>query len=176
MRAVGRGRTGPPLRALDSFRNMDVTESRLRQRDMGIERCRQEKYEDALPWLTGAFEDGIPEGREWAVAASYLGFCMARLKGKREDGIRLCRHALRAQVLESEIWLNLARVHLLGKDRKSAVEALEKGLSYAPEDRHLRRLRDSLGTRQAPPIRFLPRSHFLNRALGKMRGKRKPAS
>jgi hypothetical protein len=142
---------------------------RLRQRDTGLERCRKEQWEDALPWLASAFEDGFPDGKGWPVAASYLGYCIARVQGRRDEGVKLCRHALRMEVFSSEIWRNLARIHLLEGDRRQAVEAVRRGLSYEPEDTGLWRISGTLGVRRPPPLRFLSRSHFLNRFLGKVR-------
>jgi Tfp pilus assembly protein PilF len=148
---------------------MEDMAARLRQRDFGVARCRQDRWEDALPWLAGAFADGFPNGSEWAVAASYLGYCLARVERRREEGAKLCRHALKAAIFHSEIWANLARIHLLANQRGPAVAALDKGLGYDPDDTELGHLRRQLGKRRGPPIRFLARSHFLNRALGKLR-------
>jgi hypothetical protein len=142
---------------------------RLRQRDMGVERCRKEQWADALPWLASAFEQGIPDGKGWPVAASYLGYCIAALQGRRDEGAKLCRHALKAEVFSSEIWHNLARIHLLQGDRRQAVEAVKKGLGYEPDDTALWRMRAELGTRRDPPLRFLSRSHPVNRVLGRVR-------
>lgn len=142
---------------------------RLRRRDMGVERCRREQWQEALPWLASAFEQGIPDGKGWPVAASYLGYCIARCQGRKAEGARLCRHALKQEVFSSEIWHNLARIHMLQGDRRQAVEAVARGLGYDPDDTQLGRMQKELGRRRAPPLRFLSRSHPLNRALGRLR-------
>jgi hypothetical protein len=142
---------------------------RLRQRDAGVERCRKERWSEALPLLAAAFEQGIPDGKGWPVAASYLGYCIATVQGRRDEGVKLCRHALRMEVFSSEIWHNLARIHLLQGDRRQAVEAVRRGLSYEPDDTGLGRISGTLGVRRAPPLRFLSRSHLLNRLFGRLR-------
>jgi hypothetical protein len=146
-----------------------VDPARIRQRDLGVERCRKEQWAEALPWLASAFEKGIPDGKGWPVAASYLGYCIASENGRYEEGARLCRHALKAEIFSSEIWHNLARIHLLEGDRRQAVEAVRRGLGYEPDDTDLDLMRSELGQRRHPPLRFLSRSNPLNRVLGRLR-------
>jgi tetratricopeptide (TPR) repeat protein len=146
-----------------------VDPARVRQRDMGVERCRKGQWAEALPWLASAFEQGIPDGRGWPVAASYLGYCIAINQGRRDEGAKLCRHALRMEVFSSEIWHNLARIHLLQGDRRQAVEAVRRGLSYEPDDIDLGRISGQLGVRRDPPLRFLSRGNAINRLLGRLR-------
>jgi hypothetical protein len=63
----------------------------------------------------------------------------------------------------------MARVWMVGRSRRKAVEALEKGLALDPRHPGLLRLRAEFGTRRPPVISFLHRDNPLNVSLGKVR-------
>ena len=102
-----------------------------------------------------------------ASALSYYGLCLAMVRRRYAEGANYCRLSLRVHPREGEHYANLARVYLEANDRRQAVQALERGLKYSPQDRELNRVMDEIGRRRPPVIRFLPRNFFLNRWLGR---------
>ena len=70
---------------------------------------------------------------------------------------------------EPRVYEHLARLELLAGSRRSAIEAIQRGLQLAERDRELLALRASLGLRRPPPLGFLGRSHPINVLLGKVR-------
>jgi predicted Zn-dependent protease len=136
--------------------------------ELGIEHCRVEEWDLGFRYLSEALADGVPQQREGALAASFLGFAMAR-QGSVREGLRLCRRALRMGASEPEIHLNLARLYLEVDRRAESVRVLDQGLAIEPENTALLVLRHQLGRRRSRVLQFLPRGHLVNRALGRLR-------
>lgn len=80
----------------------------------------------------------------------------------------LCKRAVYADPRNAHIFWCLAQIHLLGKSRKEAIEAVERGLRASPDNFVLLRMRRRLGVRQPPPLPFLDRRHTLNVRLGRI--------
>jgi hypothetical protein len=85
-----------------------------------------------------------------------------------QDGLEICRKAQVPGARHPEVSLCLAKLHLLAGARRLAVEEVDRGLRASPQYGPLGRLREELGRRRAPPIRFLPRKSVLNVRLGKL--------
>src|ERR1700674_4957784 len=85
---------------------------------------------------------------------SYLGVVLARSEGKWGEAERLCDSAVRMKRNQAQIYLNLAEVYATAGRRDDAVDALQTGRKFA---------------RRAPVLRFLGRTHPLNRQLGIIR-------
>lgn len=101
---------------------------------------------------------------------SYLGYALAKQRNQLQQGIKLCRHAIKLEFFQSENYVNLARICLLNeKYRREAWEAVRDGLRVDPEHPELLDLQRQLGSRKPPVIRFLGRNNPLNRLLGSFR-------
>ena len=98
--------------------------------------------------------------------ASYCG--LARVLSGDQVGLQLCRDAARSEIRDGDVFLNLARAEWFFKNRKQAIVALKKGLQVDNKHPGLRQMREQLGYRRRSPLPFLPRSHPLNHALGKL--------
>jgi tetratricopeptide (TPR) repeat protein len=116
---------------------------------------------EALDWFAKAVaEEQTPR------AVSYLAYCRAKAEGKFKDSIALCMEALKDEPKNSDIYLNLGRVHLMAGQRKSAIRAFDLGLRYGRNPQIENEL-SLIGRRKAPPLPFLPRSNPLNKLLVK---------
>lgn len=135
----------------------------------GLELCRKGSFEEGLPYLVKAFDNGFPELPETGVAATYLGFALATRHGRVQDGIKICERGIEMDLYDVEGHKNMARLHIHLKDRNQAVKSLDYALKIEPEDKELLAMRESLGTRQPPILAFMPRDHWLNRFLGSVR-------
>jgi Flp pilus assembly protein TadD len=100
---------------------------------------------------------------------SYLGLSVARAERKWEEASELCEVAIKLKNGEIQFHLNLAEVLILSKRRERAFDTLDAALEIFGEDERLRQARGKLEKRGSPLLPFLPRDHFLNRKLGKMR-------
>jgi Flp pilus assembly protein TadD len=100
---------------------------------------------------------------------SYLGLSVARAERKWEEASELCELAIKLKSREIQFYLNLAEVFILSKRRERAFDTLDAALEIFGEDKRLRQARGKLEKRSSPVLPFLPRDHFLNRKLGKLR-------
>src|SRR5215470_15854609 len=85
-----------------------------------IDLCREGEWNDGL-LILGRIADSGRAAQLPGTYYSYLGYAIARLQRRTDEGIKLCRHALKVQFYEPENYLNLARTALLANDRREAV-------------------------------------------------------
>ena len=135
-----------------------------------IEQCRKGNWEQGLPYL-GLLADSADRSSLPGLFYSYLGYGIALREQRLEEGLKLCRHAIKIEFYHPENYLNLARTCLLGKDRRGAVKAVREGLKIDPNSEELLALQKDLGTRRLPVLSFLSRDNPFNRFLGSVRHK-----
>jgi tetratricopeptide (TPR) repeat protein len=100
---------------------------------------------------------------------SYLGVVLARSERKWGEAERLCDSAVRMKRNQAQLYLNLADVYKTAGRREDAVEALQAGLKFARRDVRLNIAMNKLVPRRSPVLRFLGRTHPINRQLGILR-------
>ena len=149
-------------------RGEQISDVDLRLR-RGIGHCRAGELEDGLVILREAYDDSRGQLSESAVALSYLGYASARCEDKAREGLRLCKLAAKRKFYDPEVQLNLSRVYLMLGDRRRAVGAMETGLKIHGEYEPLLQLRDEIGFRRPPVLRFLSRNNPVNQLLGRLR-------
>ncbi len=137
--------------------------------ETGIERCRRGEWGTGLNCLGKAADPRRRTGELPSLLYSYLGYGMARNYGRIEEGIRLCRHAVKMEFYQIENYVNLARALLLAERRRAASQAVDRGLSIDPNHPELLALSQEMGSRRAPVLPFLSRRNILNRILGRVR-------
>jgi len=98
--------------------------------------------------------------------ASYCG--LARVLSGDASGLAMCRQAAENEMHDGDVYLNLARAEWYYENRKAVIIALKKGLQIDNRHPGMRQMREQIGIRQRSPLPFLPRSHPLNHALGKL--------
>jgi hypothetical protein len=133
-----------------------------------IDQCRQGNWDQGLPYL-GLLADSEDRTSLPGLFYSYLGYGIALREQRREEGLKLCRHAIKIEFFQPENYLNLARTLLLGNDRRGAWKAVREGIKVDPHHEELLALQKELGLRRPPVLSFLPRQNFLNRFLGGLR-------
>jgi len=101
------------------------------------------------------------------VILAHYAFCIGSTR-RPSDGIEICRQALAGSGRHPEVSLCLAKLYLMAGERRLAVDEADRGLRLSPQYGALQRLREELGRRRSPPIRFLPRRSAVNVRLGKM--------
>ncbi len=132
----------------------------------GIEHLKERALLKAMERFQRAYDS---VGRSDVYRNKYASYCgLARVLSGDRSGLMLCREAADDEIHDGDVFLNLARAEWFYKNRKNAVIALKKGLQVDNRHPGLRRMREQLGTRIRCPLPFLPRSHPLNHALGKL--------
>jgi tetratricopeptide (TPR) repeat protein len=117
----------------------------------------------------GFFNKAAAE-KKTPLICSYIAYCRARIEGVYREAVVICMEARKADPKNSEIYLNLGRIHMLAGNRKLALQAFSLGLRYEKNSRIVSEL-NALGQRKTPPIPFLHRSNPLNKYLGKLMAK-----
>lgn len=136
----------------------------------GLALCRDGEWADGLFFLGKIAEAGRTAAMP-GVFFSTLGYGIARYQQRTEEGLKLCRHAVKLQFYEPENYLLLARTALLCENKAEAVKAVRGGLKVDFQNKELQALSAELGIRQLPVLPFLSRSNPLNQLLGKLRAK-----
>jgi len=94
---------------------------------------------------------------------SSYGLCLSRIERKNKLGAELCERAMLLQPGDASHRANLVRLYAAARLRRRAIEVLEKGLGRVRRDARLLQVRDEIGYRKSPSLRFLPRTHPLNK-------------
>jgi predicted Zn-dependent protease len=107
---------------------------------------------------------------EHVLAMSFYGLCLANL-GDVRQGIQLCSQAVDRQPTEVLPQVNLGKVLRLAGNNQAAhrafVHAWQVDHHHAAPAAELARM----GIRRPPVVPFLPRHHWCNRGLGKLRAR-----
>lgn len=124
----------------------------------------------AMPKAVNRFQQAYESvGRADVYHNKYGSFCgLARVLSGDASGLEMCRHAAKNELHDGDVYLNLARAEWYFDNRKAVVIALKKGLQIDNRHPGLRQMREQLGIRQRSALPFLPRTHPLNHALGKL--------
>lgn len=99
---------------------------------------------------------------------SYYGLCLAMASDRLHEAREICEGALEAEFYNPDLYLNLGKVYIRTGDRGRAFGTLVRGLRLSPRHPGLIREIRRLGLRRRPVVRFLHRSHPLNRFLGRV--------
>lgn len=99
---------------------------------------------------------------------SSYALALALVRGQFMGAVELGRAAIRQEFYNPELYLNLARIYLAFDFKAESVRFLRRGLMVDPDHERIQRKLRDLGVRRRPPLRFLPRSHPLNRMVGRM--------
>lgn len=100
---------------------------------------------------------------------SYFGLGLGHAEGMWGEAERLCHRAVCRGRRQAQLYLNLAEVYVVSGRRQAAADTLALGLHYMPHDARLRDEFNKLIVRRAQMLSFLPRTHPVNRALGRLR-------
>ncbi len=136
--------------------------------EAGRESLKLEQWDRAKGFLTEYFDRHLARGE--AVPASGLASFALSLGHTRElrRAVELCKRAQISDPRNPYIFWCMAKLHLLSRSRKAAIDTVERGLRASPDNFILIRLRKKLGVRQPPPLPFLHRNHGLNIKLGRL--------
>jgi tetratricopeptide (TPR) repeat protein len=128
--------------------------------DEGLRELADGRPKQALMFFARASaEDNSP------LVRSYIAYCRAMTDGIYAEVVGICLEALREEPKNTDIYLNLGRIHLLADNRKQAIQVFRLGLRQSRNSRISAEL-NALGLRKQPPLPFLQRSNPVNKYLG----------
>ena len=105
---------------------------------------------------------------------AYYGLTLVGL-GSRDEGLAVCQEAARGEFNDARVFYAFARAALLCGRRQLALKAVSMGRVIDASDPDLEALRQKMGIRQKPVIKFLSRNNPINIALGRSRHRRQSA-
>jgi tetratricopeptide (TPR) repeat protein len=123
-------------------------------------------YAAAFTALTEALSLG---GERTPQFDSAYAVCLA-VQQKLDEAFALCRSAIAEEPCISGHYLQLGRIYLLADQRKEAIRSFREGMLYRRDPRIIAEL-ERLGVRRRPVFDDLPRTHPLNRIVGKILGR-----
>ena len=148
---------------------LGLSEELQRHAEEGLRLCREGEWRKGMPVLATVIERKGPYDKIPGVVYSFLGYGVAKYNNKLTEGIRLCEHAVKIQFYEADNHWNLARVNVLAKHRRNAVQAINAGLKLDSDHEGLLELKHAVGLRRDPVLGFLERDNPLNVFLGRIR-------
>jgi predicted Zn-dependent protease len=132
--------------------------------EMALEKMRRNIIDGA----TADLQRALQMEPENPVYLSYYGVCLAH-RHRIDEAIATCKRALRDQPRNTELRVNLGKVYRLGGDTTRAhrtfLQAWQADRGHPGPATELARM----GVRRPPVLTFLPRSHWCNRELGRLR-------
>ncbi len=136
----------------------------------------QSKQALALAEASWRMIEEIPgDPPEAGLVASWYGFLLANVGSRPVEGLALCRKAVDLAFWEPTAFLFLTRLELEFGSRDLALRACHRGLALAPDHRELQEMRERMGFRRPPALKFLARTHPINRMVGRWSFKREVA-
>lgn len=99
---------------------------------------------------------------------SLYALALAQHTGNVKTAVVLCQEAIKKEPRNSNHFLRLGTVYLVGGRKKEAIRALHLGLRVGKNPAIATMLK-GLGQRQKPVLPFLSRANPLNKYLGKLR-------
>lgn len=127
----------------------------------GIELTARGEFARALEIFAAVYNNVSPE--RFPQGLSSYGLCLSRIEHKNKVGAELCEKAIALQPHDASHWANLVRLYAGAKNRRRAVDVLERAMKKLPNDERLLRVRTEIGYRQRPYFRFLRRTNPINR-------------
>jgi tetratricopeptide (TPR) repeat protein len=133
----------------------------------GISLYHSGAYKHALPLFKRALDRGTKVNPHYSLCLSYYGLTLIFLDDY-DSGISHCIEAADEEMMNGDVFYNLAIAARMKKDRKLCLRGIQDGLKIDHANEKLVRLRKLVGYRRKPKINFLSRDHFLNIILGKL--------
>lgn len=96
------------------------------------------------------------------------GYGLARVLNGDQNGLLLCREAASNEVVDGDVFLNLACAEWHCDNRKRAIDAIRHGIKIDAGNERLNSACAKLDCRVRCCFNFLPRGHGLNRFFGRL--------
>jgi len=137
----------------------------------GMVTLERRSYKDSIALFQQAIDLERQEGAKNPKMkyVSYLGLALTLSQGKSEEGQRLCEQAVKREFFDPDLYCNLGIVYLRNRLKAQAFEAFQKGLNLKSGHSRILEELEKYDRRGEPVLSFLPRGHYVNRLLGRLR-------
>jgi len=134
--------------------------------EKGCADLKAKDYKGAVRDFEEALKDVSEHHEHYNLLVSSLG--LSQVLNSNRNGLLLCRDAASSEVLNADVFLNLACAEWRCLNRKRAIEALRHGCKIDNENERLKKAIARLDARRKNIFMFLPREHPLNRIFGRL--------
>ncbi|MFC1589087.1 hypothetical protein ACFL3P_02335 [Pseudomonadota bacterium] len=134
--------------------------------EKGLKALGVKDYQAAVRDFTMVMRELDEHDEHYNIVASYVGLSQVLISNR--NGLLICRDAASSEVLDGEVFLNLACAEWHSHNRKRAIDAIRRGCKIDPENERLQRASALLDSRKKSIFQYLPRQHSLNRAFGRL--------
>jgi len=137
----------------------------------GVALLERRNYKDAILLFRNAIDQERVEGVKTPKMkfVSFLGLALTYQQGRSEEGAKLCEQAVKRDFLDPDLFCNLGIVYLRNRQKARAFEAFQKGLNLEAGHQRIREELERFDRREQPVFAFLPRTHPVNRLVGRLR-------
>ena len=157
---------GSPAAQLTDPHRGTTSESRTLY-DLALEKIKRSNFREALGHLAEALRIA-PSNPFYR---SYFGYCLAQVEGDYERAIHFCRQASDSRPFDADLHVNLGRVYRLKGDRAAAHRAFSQAWHLCRGHPAAAAELARMGVRRPAVLEILPRSHWCNVLLGRLRAK-----
>ena len=132
----------------------------------GLKELEVKDYKASVRDFTMILRDMHEHDEHYNNVASYVG--LSQVLTSNRNGLLICRDAASSEVLDGDVFLNLACAEWHSNNRKRAIDAIRHGCKIDVDNERLQRASALLDSRKKSIFQYLPRQHSLNRAFGRL--------
>ena len=134
--------------------------------EKGLKALEAKDYQAAARDFTMVLRELDEHYEHYNNVASYVG--LAQVLTSNRNGLLICRDAASSEVLDGDVFLNLACAEWHCNNRKRAIDTIQRGCKIDADNKRLQRASDLLDSRKRSIFQYLPRKHSLNRGFGRL--------
>lgn len=140
--------------------------------EIGRRQVEAGNYREALPFFKEMLEKGKKEENgkfSQPAHKSYYALCMTMVYGPTREAILLSERAVSKEFYNPDLFCNLGLVYMRCGKRGPAFRAFKRGLALKSNHLRIAKALKQYEGRATRFLNFLPRQHFLNRWIGRIR-------
>lgn len=150
------------LASKPSGADLDFCTSQIKRAGTYLEKGRIDLAEACL-------KQALQRAPDHPECVAYLAICLAAGRRKYVTAEKLVQNILEINPYDATAWYARGRINLLGGRRKQAFADFAQARHVSCADAGVEAVVDQMDPRRGPVLPFLPRDHFLNIVLGRLR-------
>ncbi len=135
--------------------------------DLAVDLMKVEDYPAARRAFAKLMSTTDEHDEQYNRLSSYLGLTQV-LTGDN-DGLLLCRDAASNELVDGQVYLNLACAEWHALNRRRSIDAIQRGIKIDADNQRLTTACAKFDCRKKCCFGFLSRGHRLNRLFGRLR-------
>ena len=146
------------------LRYFKVMTMNIERYEKGLKALEVKDYKAAVRDFEEVLSDLDEHDEYYNKVISYVGLAQVLIDNR--NGLLVCRDAASSEVMNGDVFLNLACAEWCCNNRRRAIDAIRSGCKIDPENGRLQGANALLDSRKRSVFQHLPPQHSLNRAFG----------